>query len=315
MTVSIIMGAYNAEAFIGNALRSAVEQTYAEIEVIVVDDGSNDGTAEIVREFSRRDGRVILLQHERNRGLSAARNTSIRRATGRWLAILDADDEFSRDRLERMVARAERDRLDLLADNLERVDFQTRESLGLAFPAEWMAQPELISLRCLLERDWPGRHEHMGFGFVKPIIRKAFLDDNGIVFAEDISKVEDGLFWADALLADGRFGVMGDALYRFSVRAGSESSDTVKSTVQLLKVHRRIAKKYSALPSHYSCIFANSATIFRERECALKYQLFSGLLKERKFLQAAKSALSMPPNYVAQRLTMALGRRTAALRG
>ena len=315
MTVSIIVAAHNAEAFIADALRSAVEQTYAEIEVIVVDDGSDDGTAGIVHEFSRRDGRVILLQHERCRGVSAARNTAIRRATGRWLAILDADDEFSRDRLERMVPRAERDRLDLLADNLEKVDFQTKKSLGLAFPVELMAQTDVLSLQGMLERDWPGRLEHSPFGFVKPLIRRAFLDDNGITYAEDIAVGEDFLFYADALLAEGRFGVMSDALYRYSVRARSASSDTAKSTLQLLEVHRRIAKKYDATPECCSCMFADSDTFFREREHALRYQLFSGHLKERRFSQAAESALSIPPSYMTRRLVTALGRRTAALRG
>ena len=314
MTVSIIVAAHNAEPFIANALRSAVEQTYAEIEVIVVDDGSDDGTAEVVREWSRRDGRIVLLQHERNRGLSAARNTSIRRATGRWLAILDADDEFSRDRLERMVPRAERDRLDLLADNLERVDFQTRESLGPALPVEWMAQTDVISLLGMLEHDWPGRLEHSPFGYVKPLIRKNFLDNCGLSYAEDVAVGEDFLLYADAILAGGRFGVMSDALYRYSMRASSTSASTLRSTAHLVEVNRRIAKKHSETPAHDTCRIADPASVFRQREYAIKYELFIWHMKRRSFSQAAGSALSMPPSYVARRVATTLGRRTAALR-
>jgi glycosyltransferase involved in cell wall biosynthesis len=98
--ISVIIPAYNAAATIETAVRSALDQTYPAAEVIVVDDGSTDATAELV---SRNHPGVRLLRQE-NRGCGQARNTGARAATGEWLAFLDADDAWLPQKLERQAA-------------------------------------------------------------------------------------------------------------------------------------------------------------------------------------------------------------------
>lgn len=104
--VSIIIPAYNAEATIGEALASALAQTYAALEVIIVDDGSGDRTAEIVEEVAARDRRVTLLRQQ-NRGVAAARNRAIEHARGEYIAPLDADDVWAPEKLAAQVQRME----------------------------------------------------------------------------------------------------------------------------------------------------------------------------------------------------------------
>lgn len=99
--VSVIIPAYGQAAFLGDAIRSVLEQTYATVEVIVVNDASPDDSAAVARGFD--DPRLTLLEHETNRGLSAARNSGIRAAKGELIALLDADDLFLADKLERHV--------------------------------------------------------------------------------------------------------------------------------------------------------------------------------------------------------------------
>lgn len=98
--VSIITPCYNGEKYISQTIRSVLEQTYENWEMIIVDDGSSDGSADIIRSFA--DPRITLLQQE-NSGSAAARNAGIRAARGRYLALLDADDlwepEFLKDQL------------------------------------------------------------------------------------------------------------------------------------------------------------------------------------------------------------------------
>ena len=101
--VSVIIPAYDAEVFIRTALGSAVHQTYQDIEIIVIDDGSMDRTAEIVREFMAQDPRVRLLQ-QANAGVAAARNYGVRMARGSLIAPLDADDLWKPTKIERQVA-------------------------------------------------------------------------------------------------------------------------------------------------------------------------------------------------------------------
>lgn len=103
VAVSVVVPAYNAERWLSLTLASACRQTLRAIEILVVDDGSTDRTAEIAREFSARDPRVRLISRK-NGGVGAARNSAIREARGKYLAPLDADDLWSPDKLAAQFA-------------------------------------------------------------------------------------------------------------------------------------------------------------------------------------------------------------------
>lgn len=104
--VSVIIPAYNAAGFIGAALESVCAQTALPDEVIVVDDGSSDGTAREVAAFGRAD--LVRYVHQQNQGASAARNAGLDAATGEWIAFLDADDIWLPPRLELALAVVDR---------------------------------------------------------------------------------------------------------------------------------------------------------------------------------------------------------------
>jgi len=101
--VSVVIPAFDAAANIRQTLNSVLAQTYEEIEVIVVDDGSSDATSAIVEEFVERDARFHLIRQS-NAGVGAARNTAIQRARGKYIAPLDADDLWLPEKLEKQVA-------------------------------------------------------------------------------------------------------------------------------------------------------------------------------------------------------------------
>jgi glycosyltransferase involved in cell wall biosynthesis len=98
--VSAIIPTYNYAHFVGRAVSSVLAQTYADLECIVVDDGSTDDTEQVVATF----GAAVQLVRQRNQGLSAARNTGIRAARGRYIAFLDADDAWHADKVSQQVA-------------------------------------------------------------------------------------------------------------------------------------------------------------------------------------------------------------------
>ncbi len=100
--VSVIVPAYNAEAFIDQTLNSVLSQTYTNIEVLVVDDGSQDRTAEIVKSIAQRDHRVILFQ-QANTGVAGARNLGIQKSSGEYIAPIDADDIWYPEKLKKQV--------------------------------------------------------------------------------------------------------------------------------------------------------------------------------------------------------------------
>jgi glycosyltransferase involved in cell wall biosynthesis len=101
-SVSVVIPAYNAARFIGGAIESVLAQTYADYEIIVVDDGSRDETATVVSRFGQR----VRLISQANGGASAARNRGIREAAGSWIAFLDSDDEWQPSHLAVLLARA-----------------------------------------------------------------------------------------------------------------------------------------------------------------------------------------------------------------
>ena len=102
--VSVIVPAYNVSKYIQDALISLEKQTFSDFEVLIVDDGSTDDTAAVVQKFTQRDSRFKLL-HKANAGLSSARNYGISHAQGEYIALLDGDDVYHKDKLATHVAR------------------------------------------------------------------------------------------------------------------------------------------------------------------------------------------------------------------
>ncbi len=100
--VSIITPCYNGAKYISETIESVISQNYTNWEMIVIDDGSHDNSAEIVREYCKKDNRIILLQQE-NKGSAAARNNGIRNANGQYIALLDADDLWMPQFLESQI--------------------------------------------------------------------------------------------------------------------------------------------------------------------------------------------------------------------
>ena len=99
---SVIIPTYNRERIIKRAIQSVLTQTFQDFEIVIVDDGSTDGTKTVVESFS--DPRIRYLQHERNRGAAAARNTGIKAACGEYLAFLDSDDEWLSNKLSEQMS-------------------------------------------------------------------------------------------------------------------------------------------------------------------------------------------------------------------
>ena len=111
--VTIIIPVFNVAPYLKEALESAVRQTYNNLEIIVIDDGSTDGSAEICDAFAQKDTRIIVV-HQKNRGLSAARNVGLDRMTGDVVAFLDSDDALEPTFVEIMISKQNQNEADLV---------------------------------------------------------------------------------------------------------------------------------------------------------------------------------------------------------
>jgi glycosyltransferase involved in cell wall biosynthesis len=197
--VSVVVPAYNAGETIGNAIQSVLSQTTSDLELIVVDDASTDHTLQQVVAVG--DPRLRVLQLERNSGCAAARNRGVENARGRWVAFLDADDEWVPDRLERLLQ-------------------VTGKSPG--FVADWLAPCRAGSDGRLTPLKLPnlpvqssveqyGLTEYLAWrGCAFPIVSRTVLIDTGVEFPEWGSGNE-WMFWMARLSA---CGIEGKLLHR-----------------------------------------------------------------------------------------------------
>lgn len=126
-TISVIIPVYNMEAFLAECLDSVLEQTYPNLQVICVNDGSKDRSQEILEEYACRDRRIIPVVKE-NGGLSSARNRGLEEATGEYVMFLDSDDWLDRDICRQAVEEMENSRVDLVMWSYVR-EFQDRSKV------------------------------------------------------------------------------------------------------------------------------------------------------------------------------------------
>lgn len=101
--VSIITPAYNAAAYIAETIESVLAQTYTNWEMLIVNDCSKDNTAEIVQSYAAKDKRIKLINLKQNSGAAIARNTAIQNAKGRYIAFLDSDDLWKKEKLQKQI--------------------------------------------------------------------------------------------------------------------------------------------------------------------------------------------------------------------
>ena len=102
--VSVITASYNAGRFIEETIKSVLDQTYENLELIIVDDCSTDNTDEIVSKYIKVDSRVKFYKLEKNSGAAVVRNTALEKAEGRFIAFLDSDDVWDRKKLEKQIS-------------------------------------------------------------------------------------------------------------------------------------------------------------------------------------------------------------------
>lgn len=124
MKVSVIVPVYNVETLLERCLTSLVNQTINDFEIIVINDGPTDGSAEIVHRFASEYPDLFKVIDQKNSGLSASRNRGVEKSTGKYIYFIDSDDYIKNDTLEIMVDLAEKHNLDYVVDGFEQVDEQ-----------------------------------------------------------------------------------------------------------------------------------------------------------------------------------------------
>lgn len=127
--VSIITPCYNGSKYIAQTIESVLAQTYQNWEMLIIDDGSKDNSAEIIKEYAKKDSRICLIQQP-NGGSANARNHGIREAKGQYIALLDADDLWKPEFLTEQIAFMKEKQACCVYSSYERIDENSNECLS-----------------------------------------------------------------------------------------------------------------------------------------------------------------------------------------
>ncbi|HBF32381.1 glycosyltransferase family 2 protein [Rhizobium sp.] len=227
-TVCVIIAAKNAATTIARAVRSALAETDVQ-EVVVVDDGSTDGTGAEALSVDDGSNRLKLIRFDQNKGPAAARNCAIETSTAPLLAILDADDFFLPGRFHQIMAE---DQWDFIADNIVFVNEEgvARIRNGVQ---RFRRQTRLLNLEAFITGNISQRGKQRGeIGFLKPVMRREFLDRHGLRYNESLRLGEDYDLYARALVAGARYKIIHSCGYGAVVRhdslSGKHRTDDLK---------------------------------------------------------------------------------------
>lgn len=194
--ISIIVANYNNDIYLDDCLRSVVSQSFTDFECIVVDDGSIDGSVDIIQRWAKHDKRIIPVFQE-NHGVSHARNVGINMARGRWIGFLDSDDCFCADGLKILYECGEQNNADIVGGGGVRVpdDFQLKDA-----PTEGFVSPPFIILgfnvQDVIKMEYLGETHRLVWVW-RRLFRREVLQD--VRFDEQLYPGEDTCFIYEAL--------------------------------------------------------------------------------------------------------------------
>ncbi|MEP7221709.1 MAG: glycosyltransferase family 2 protein [Novosphingobium sp.] len=286
--MTVAMAAHNAAGFIAPAIRSVLRQTLGALELIVVDDCSSDDTCAVVSRIADEDARVRLERLAINRGPAGARNRALELARGAWFAVLDADDLYAPDRLERLVAAASREKADLIADNPVLFSNDPGDKPALFLPGPPL--PGQISLQDYLRETLMFTPGGANYGYLKPMFRTQSLRAGGFAYQPALRIAEDDDLIVRLLLAGHRYWLEPSPTYGYRKHAGSISHRLSAANADAM-VHQGRALAEAQPPSPVADLLNRRWQAFAR---AADYARLLDALKARDLAAAARLCLHDP---------------------
>ena len=235
--VSVIVPVYKVEKYIYRCVKSLINQTLKDIEIILVDDGSPDRCPEICEQFAREDKRIQVV-HKTNGGLSSARNAGLEVARGKYIGFVDSDDDVELDMYEKMAGMAEKYQVDFVMADYTRVFAN-----GKIQKVQQCIDGGLYNRERVIKSIFPRliMQENIEYGPLLSVVmclyRTDFLRENHLIFDEEVKWSEDNIFSAImGYHCNSFYYLKGEALYHYYNNPGTITTSYRKGAWQVYSV-------------------------------------------------------------------------------
>lgn len=241
-TVSIIVPIYNGEVYIKRCVDSILKQEYTDFELILSDDGSTDGTAEILDEYAREDSRIIVV-HKENSGVSDTRNRALRHARGIYLQFVDCDDWLTQDAVRLLVRAAKEHDSDMVISDFYRVSGKKVSRKGDIEEEGELTREEFAGHMMKKPADF-----YYGVLWNK-LFRRELVEKYHLYMDPEISWCEDFMFNLEYIRRAERFYVLRSPIYYYVKTKGSLASQGM-SISKTIKMKRMVFEYYNNFYKH-----------------------------------------------------------------
>ena len=260
--VSIIIPVYKVEKYLSKCIESILKQTYFDLELILVDDGSPDKCPEICDTYASKDERVVVI-HQKNAGVSAARNAGLEKAKGEYIGFVDPDDWIAPEMYEKMIQAMENSEVELVICGYDYYD----EEYYIDEKRKYrIASDEIINQKELMKRmsDMPPTIRHAVWN---KLFKTSLLSE--IRFIEGLHSSEDVMFLTEYIKLVNKVAIVHEPLYRNLVRKGSATHGglNIESLADSFFLHK---KMYQEIVACYPEL-KNYSQAFLLDVCTLKY--------------------------------------------
>lgn len=230
--VSIIIPAYNTEEYLEESLKSVVQQTYTNLEIIIVNDGSTDKTLSIISEFSKKDKRIKIINQE-NKGVSIARNNGFNASSGDYILFIDSDDIMGKNMIELMVDNLEKNNADISICGYERISINGTKEKSIKIKEKKLYNTDEAIVAFF--------NNNFGISMWDKLIRREIA--NKISF-EDGKKInEDKYYLFNAIINSNKIVFDNKGLYKYMEREKSVTRKKFgKNNLDIIYFSRRIKK-------------------------------------------------------------------------
>lgn len=266
--VSVIIPVYNAASYLSPALDSIIEQTLEEIEIICIDDGSTDSSLEIIKEYQKKDNRIRIVT-ENNAGPALARNNGIRRARGKYLAFVDADDFYEATFIEELYELSERENLDIA---IAKYDFYNTEKARFEKSATADYSSIFEEGKITSKTEYPDQilASTVGSAWNK-LFRREFVINKNLAFLTDVRIYEDVYFVVNAMAFAERVGKVHKILMHHRIHSEQSRAKMFR------KYHMQVPEVYLKIREFlmHNGIYAPLSRAYLNLSASRCYKLFN----------------------------------------